>query len=233
MSEATTIPIPRLDLLAALYEAQEQIEAHRRIACEPGCAACCTDQVFLTNLEAAYLRAELERLGRWDKLTWAGDLAPGAPVPAYTYNQLARCCLEQCEPPSENQAQAPGTCFLLEDGRCVAYGARPLACRVMVSRTRCAPGGQAEGDPWWFTLDTALMQISEHLALGGVYGHLAALLAGQEEGLPGCEPLPGLVAPPEHQERLQQELGPVFGRSVEGRPLGLWMDQLRSESLTG
>lgn len=47
------------------------------------------------------------------------------------------------------------------------------------------------------------------------------------DGLLVCEPLPGLVAPPEHQTRLQQTLGPLFTTPVEGRPLGLWLDLIR------
>ncbi|MCB2192616.1 MAG: YkgJ family cysteine cluster protein [Deltaproteobacteria bacterium] len=220
---------PRRELLRALYRFQAGVEATRQVACAPGCAACCTDQVFLTSLEGDLLREELERLGRQDIVE---RLEPGA-APAYTCNQLARLCLEQKEPPQESApGRAPGVCSLLEEGRCAVYEVRPLACRVMASRETCGVGGQAQGDPWWFTLDTALLQIAEHLNLGGVYGVLGTVLtceknAGEEELLP-CEPLPGLVAPPEHQARLQQTLGPLFATVVAGHPLGHWLDILRA-----
>ncbi|MBU1274558.1 MAG: hypothetical protein KJ720_04220 [Proteobacteria bacterium] len=221
--------IPRQELLRALYGFQAGQEALRQVACGAGCAACCTDRVYLTGLEGALLRQELLRLGRKDLLARPGPAAP----PAYTCNQLARLCLEQREPPAEDAPQGPaGVCALLEDGRCAAYQARPLACRIMASRVVCRRGGQAQGDPWWLTLDTALMQIAEHLDLGGVYGALGAVLS-TENGQPGqwllaCEPLPGLPAPPEHQARLQQALGPLFASPVDGRPLGAWLNLIRA-----
>jgi Fe-S-cluster containining protein len=219
--------------MAALYQAQAHIEAQRDIACGPGCAACCTDRVYLTSLEGELLLAELERLGRRDMVARAAARAGEFPsAPASTCNHLARCCLEQREPPAEVEAAGPwGACPLLEDGRCAAYQGRPLACRVMASRRSCASGGRAEGDPWWVTLDTALMQVAEHLSLGGVYGSLPAIVAhlsGEPApGLLACEPLPGLPAPPEHQPGLQQALRPIFSQEVAGRPLGLWMDEIR------
>lgn len=226
-SEATQLP--RQELMRALYRFQAGLEASRRVACGPGCAACCTDRVCLTGLEGGLLLEDLRRLGRLDLLR---SLSP-AGSPAYTCNQLARLCLEQKEPPEDRTPSQPaGVCALLEEGRCVAYTARPLACRVMASREKCDPGGQAQGDPWWFTLDTALLQIAEHLDMGGVYGALGVVLShrdgGPEDGLLRCEPLPGLVAPPEYQARLQQALGPLFAAPVAGRPLGRWLDLIRA-----
>ncbi|MCF8042539.1 MAG: hypothetical protein K9L19_10380 [Desulfarculaceae bacterium] len=220
---------PRQELMRALYRFQAGLEASRRVACRPGCSACCTGRVYLTGLEGGLLRDELERLGRLDLLE---GLAPADP-PAYTCNQLARLCLEQNEPPPEQAPSKPaGVCSLLEDGRCAVYEARPLACRVMASRERCDTGGQAQGDPWWFSLDASLLQIAEHLDMGGVYGALATVLPANkgrpENGLLTCEPLPGLVAPPEHQARLQQALGPLFAAPVAGRTLGHWLDLIRA-----
>lgn len=230
MSQSAESPkIPRWELLLALYRFQAGQEAQRRIACVAGCAACCTGRVYLTGLEGSLLRGELERLGRDDLMERLGPAEP----PAYTCNQLARLCLEQREPPVEETPPGPaGVCALLEDGRCAAYEARPLACRVMVSQTVCRSGGQAQGDAWWLTLDTALMQIAEHLDLGGVYGGLGTVLSRVKcqtgEGLLTCEPLPGLPSPPEYQARLAQALGPLFATPVAGRPLGLWLDLIRA-----
>ncbi|BEQ14869.1 hypothetical protein FAK_19350 [Desulfoferula mesophila] len=217
-------------MLHSLYRFQAQMEASREVACAPGCAACCTDRVYLTGLEGDLLRRELARQGRLGLLA---RLEPG-PKPAYTCNQLARLCIEGQEPPEEVASGQGAACALLEDGRCGVYEARPLACRVMASRVRCREGGGAQGDPWWFTLDTALMQIAEHIDLGGMYGSLGTVLRREDplkgEGLLSCEPLPGLVAPPEHQARLQQTLGPLFATPVDGRPLGQWLDLMRAES---
>lgn len=220
---------PRQELLRGLYRFQAQVEASRDVACGPGCAACCTDRVYLTGLEGDLLRRELARQGRLELL----ERLQQGPVPAYTCNQLARLCIEGREPPEEAASGETGVCALLDNGCCGVYEARPLACRVMASRIKCRAGGGAEGAPWWFTLDTALMQIAEHLDLGGVYGALGTVLRREElrqgEGLLRCEPLPGLVAPPEHQARLRQTLGPLFATLVDGRPLGRWLDLIRAE----
>ena len=228
MSSEST-PFPRQELMRALYRFQAGLEASRRVACGPDCAACCTDRVCLTGLEGGLLLEELRRLGRLDLLD---RLSPSV-RPTYTCNQLARLCLEHNEPPEDRVLSEPaGVCALLERGRCAAYAARPLACRVMASREKCEAGGQAQGDPWWFTLDTTLLQIAEHLDMGGVYGALGAVLSysdgGPDNGLLRCEPLPGLVAPPEHQARLQQALRPLFAAPVAGRPLGHWLDLIRA-----
>ena len=234
MPESTDNPIPRRALLKSLYQDQSFMEQRREVACGPGCFACCSDRVHLTTLEGQVLRELLQSLGREDLLRKAvSQAARPRHAPAYTCNQLARLCLEQSEPPAEAEApQGREACFLLEGGRCAAYEARPMACRVMASRRVCAPGGQAEGDPYWLSLDTALLQIVEHLSLGGYYGALPQVLAsleegGEQEGLLACEPLPGLVTPPEHRKDLERELGPVFATRVEGQPLGLWLDQIR------
>ncbi|RJX33876.1 MAG: hypothetical protein C4525_08390 [Desulfarculus sp.] len=236
MSEAEkTQPrgIPRQALLQALYEAHAGLAAQRRTACEPGCSACCTDRAALTGLEAGLLAQGLRSGGREGLLRLAaGKGQPSAAQPAYTFNQLARLCLEQREPPAEPTAPlAQGACPLLQGGLCAAYQVRPFACRAMASQRPCGPGGAAEAQDWWVTLDTAFFQLIEHLDAGGVYGWLPAALAwtqgGPDQGLLTCQLLPGLPAPAEHQTLLRSALGPVLARPVQGRPLGQWLDLIR------
>ena len=218
--------------LLGLYDAQQELaEEFGRLACGPGCAACCTDQALMTTLEAEVLLEALEQAGR-------GNLAAGPGSPSGieappSMNALARQCLARQEP-----AAAPGpgiggkACPLLADGLCTVYEARPLACRVMYSRQVCAPGGEALQDPWWITLSGALFQLAEQAAAGGGFGYLpqtlAAAKSGAVAGLSPCENLPGIVAPPEHQERLRSTLLRVFKREVDRVPLGALLDQIRS-----
>jgi hypothetical protein len=112
-----------------------------------------------------------------------------------------------------------------------------MACRTMASLERCRPGGQAVEEPFWVSLNAVFFQLAEQCSLGmGGFGLLpqvmAALLGNAEaqEGLLACEPLPGLVVPPEEQERMEEALGPVFYRLLQDRPLGVWLDELRSEA---
>lgn len=228
-------PAPRLELLKALYAAHAQLSQERLVACGPQCSVCCTDRLNLTSLEAELLIEALSQAGRKDLLQKAleQETDPQA-EPATTFNRLAELCIRQEEPPADQPpGQEAGACPLLEDGLCVVYEARPFACRAMVSQNRCQPGGQAVGEAWWFTLDTAFFQLIEHLDAGGVFGLLPRVLASLEsqasDGLQDCQFLPGLPAPAEHQEDLQKTLTPIFGEMVEGRPLGIWFDQIRAK----
>ncbi len=223
-------------LLAELYAAYNQLAQGQRWACFAGCSVCCqTGRVLITTLEGRYLAEGLRRAGR-DDLLRAAAAVPVEPAarPASSFNALARMCLARQEPPpAAGPEAAPGRCPLLQDDLCPVYDHRPLACRTMVSAEVCAPGGQAVHDQWWITLATAFFQLVEAADPAGLFGPLPAVLAaesgaGWESRLVPCEPLPGLLAPPEHQEGLSRALRPVFARPVRGRPLGLWLDEIRS-----
>jgi hypothetical protein len=86
-------------------------------------------------------------------------------------------------------------------------------------------------EPAWLSLGAAFFQLLEQASLGWGFGLLPAALAAargeRREDLLPCEPLPGLVVPPEQQEWVQEMLAPVFARPLRGRPLGLWLDELR------
>ncbi len=228
--------VPHRQLLQALYEAHAGFSKERQVACGPQCSVCCTDRLNLTSLEARVLAEALKEAGRGDLIQKAIQQGcdPQAAA-ATTFNQLAEMCIAQQEPPPDIEPKAEAqACALLEDGLCAAYEARPFACRAMVSKKRCEPGGQAVGEGWWFTLDTAFFQLIEHLDYGGGFGLLPRVMAAVEgepsQDLLTCRFLPGLPAPEKYQERLQQTLGPVFAEPVEGRPLGLWFNLIREKS---
>lgn len=227
--------IPKFELLETMYQALQKLFDERGAACEKGCAVCCTDRVCLTSLEAAYLERGLLAMGEERLLSRAmAQPVEEAARPAYGFNQLARLCMEQQEPPEQPQPErAPANCPLLQDGLCAAYEFRPLACRSMASRVRCELGGEAVGDDWWITIDAAFAQIVEHMSVPGYYGLLPEVLAaaqGNGEGLLlPCELLPGLPAAEEFLPRMEQTLGPLFNTMVKDKPLGAWMDLIRLE----
>ena len=212
-------------LLGAWDSALEKPE----LACGAGCAVCCSDRVMLTTLEGRLLVADLERRGRGDLLELARsrDVAPGS-GPALTFNAEAALWVQGKNPETPLVPPVSGVCPFLEDGLCAVYGARPLACRVMISRRTCEPGGSALQEPFWLTLAGAFHQLVEHLDRAGAYGLLPSVLAhlaGQDrEPLLACQPLPGLPAPQQHQARLQEVINRTLARPVMGRPLGAWLD---------
>jgi len=214
-------------VVESLHDAQAGLSAGWDAACAPGCPVCCTDRVIMTWVEADILAQGLERAGCGELLARVrGRPAMAGARPAASMNAWALRCLEKEPPAAESAPAAPGgDCPLLAGGCCAAYESRPMACRVMYSSQTCRPGGEARAEPYWLTLGSALMQLVEAASLGGGVGLMAEMLAGGP-GEP-CQPLPGLVAPPQHQARLTAALGTVCARPVMGRPLGHWFDEVR------
>lgn len=221
-----------LDALSLVYDAWDEASRDWSLACHSGCPVCCSDRLALTTLEGRALARALEQAGQADLLAQAASLPVSMEhLPPATINTIARLCLAQgADPPAEPEAPAWAACPLLKDGLCAAYAARPLGCRVMVSRRPCRADGSALADPWWLTLATALLQVVEHLDLGGGYGLLPQALAVANgrtaQGLLPCQALPGIPAPDEHQARLQEVLDRLFRQPVQGRPMGWWLSAL-------
>lgn len=225
----------RLAALLAVYAFFEEMTAELGPrACKPGCAACCGRSVQLTQLEGILLIDGLVAAGRGDVVRAAAGSSPERSRPRVTTNQLAAMCLAHQEPPVEDAHCDDGPCALLADGLCLAYEQRPLACRTMASSETCRPGGGAVADPWLVTLSTMLFQVVEHLAVGGGFGLLADVMAAADGGDPmallPCRSLPGLPAPPQHAERLGEVVRGLMTRTVQGRPLGLWLQDWAEEA---
>ncbi|MCB2187501.1 MAG: YkgJ family cysteine cluster protein [Deltaproteobacteria bacterium] len=217
-------------VLQELYLAWEAESAAWPLACGPGCSVCCTGRLNLTGLEARLLARGIRAAGGEELWQKALALPLAADSPPSTINQLAALCLAGGEPPAEEAGPpASGRCLFLAEGLCRVYQARPLVCRIMVSRQRCHTEDAAAQDAWWLTLGLAWSQLVEHAAQGEVYGPLARVLAAVEGRAPGdlavCRPAPAFPAPPEHQAPLQEVLGRVLARPVLGRPLGEWLSR--------
>lgn len=108
--------------LAQQFEAallSEAKTAGASIACTPGCASCCYHPIYVSILEAIPIYRHLVRHQKWttalkERLE---DIGNKQMITAYEVWLLS---LIPCP-------------LLSEDKRCIAYDARPLACRTMFS----------------------------------------------------------------------------------------------------
>jgi len=128
--------------------------------------------------------------------------------------------MEDADLPEEENDPAWGKCPLLENDRCTVYDVRPFGCRAMVSKTDCRKTGSAQMPPWVLTVNNVFLQAIEHLDQDGYSGNLSDMLllalsgseashrSMQNHGLENKEmfvknePIPCLMIPPEHRERM-------------------------------
>lgn len=211
----------KLAALQALYRIEGEFRGRLQTACRQGCACCCTARVSMTTLEGYHMAAHLLGRGQ-DALSEEvrRHRSPNRFQPKTTTNGLVQSCMAGQDPPAETVAQDAGTCPLLTEDRCPLYPVRPLACRTMVSRTDCAASGAADMDDYWISVGTVLMQYVEHIDAGGCTGNFAdvmELLASpanrasyadggvfcRENGLVKNRPIPALMIPPEHRQRIR------------------------------
>jgi hypothetical protein len=208
-------------MLEAIYRIEASFDRGIDPVCKTGCASCCTARVTMTTLEGSLIASHLARLGEnrlLDRIRRSRD--PDRFIPRITTNRLAEICLRGEEAPAEEMADTPGTCPLLEADRCTTYRVRPLACRTMVSRVDCATTGFADMNDFSVTVSTVLMQYVEHIDADGCSGNFADVmmclsspanrtfyrqgaLSCPGNGLVKNRPIPALMIPPEHRERIR------------------------------
>lgn len=215
----------RQALLQRLYDIHAAVVQEGNLACRKGCAACCTRNVTLTTLEADLIRHYLQTEapnGAWSQ--WRRRLAESADLvrfqPQVTINQLADLCIRDAEIPEEEMDPAAGPCPFLKDDVCRIYPARPLGCRAMVSTETCRTGHSALMPEFALTANNVFLQYIEAADPGGVTGNLIDVLLylGDNEDLDPTDirrlaaqdrrhllpnhPIPVLMVPPEHRDRM-------------------------------
>jgi len=194
------------DKLRAIYTLFDSETYDLPLACQKGCALCCTDHLSLTTIEARFLNEYLKGNEAAKKriadarISWR---------PAYTVNGLVLDTLCRRPSPEEDETSPVGPCPLLEDDACLAYPARPLACRVMFTRKLCGQSTEgAEIRPLEMSLNQVFMQAVEHLDSAGRSGNLCEMmdfLLGKSDGesLLYNRSMPGFLIEPEHQEAIR------------------------------
>ncbi len=159
------------ELLAAVYTVYFRWVERFPLACQKGCAACCTGSVTMTSLEGEIILGFINKQNRkkWllDKLA---QTSPGKSKAAITLNQYAAECLQH----QEVDEAALGSwdfnpCVFLDENTCSLYEARPFGCRSFGSLVRCAADRAAEMAPMHLTVNTVFTQVIEHISSDGGY----------------------------------------------------------------
>lgn len=211
----------KLYILNCLYDIyDQQAMDYADIACSAGCATCCTRNVAITTLEGFRILQYIEETGCRDRVVSLRDhLASARFVPTVTTNRFAALCLGNEAVPEDAMDTDWGVCPLLADGLCTIYPARPFACRCMLSRVRCDTSGYASMADYAVTVNTVFLQVIEQLDAGGHYGNLIDILLyiydniapakAAADTLVATEPIPALMIPPEHREKIKPVLSAI------------------------
>ena len=212
----------RLILLDNIYRLFDDFAATLEIACQRRCAACCTCNTTLTTLEGYKIISRLDASIKSTLLLQMGAAAKGKRfTPRTTVNRMAHHCMTGRDLPEETIDPAWGPCLLLSEKTCPIYALRPFGCRCMTSKTPCAETGYADMDEFTLTVANLFHQFIEHLDRDGMTGNLidVLLFLGDKKnlkayhqsgrvnasaaGLIPNSPIPVLMIPPEHRERIQ------------------------------
>jgi Fe-S-cluster containining protein len=221
----------RLCILRRLYQIYDRYAASLEIACKKHCCACCTCNVTLTTLEGYYILQAIDS-DRIPAVRKAAEQQLKKPrfIPAITTNRLAELCVSGKAPPNEKIDVNWGNCPLLETDICPIYKTRPFACRCLMSTQDCRQTGIAEIDEFTMTVNNLFLQVIEHTDQDGFTGNLADILSkltadcGMDEkprptsALIRNSPIPVLLVPPKHRDRIKPILSDIDAVLKMSRP---------------
>jgi Fe-S-cluster containining protein len=211
----------KLILLNGVYEIYYKFIHSWTLACERFCATCCTCNMTLTTLEGYWIMSSLEDAPKRN-LLHAIHAAKGRQrfQPKLTINQIAELCRDDREAPEEPMDPGWGACPVLSHQECPIYPLRPFGCRCMVSKVRCDKTGYADIDEFVLSVNNLFLQYIEHIDTPGMSGNLMDVLCFFEsdsnqntysrgkrlenpEYLIPNSPIPVVMIPPWHRERIQ------------------------------
>ena len=223
------------ELLHAVYGVYSGWVERFPLACQKGCAACCTQSVTMTSLEGEEVLSFVKRKGmeKWliEKL---GKTTAGKSKAALTTNQYARACLEHQEVAEETLGNWDFTpCIFLEKNICSIYEVRPFGCRSFGSLLRCSDNNGAEIAPIHLTVNTVFTQIIEHVCSdGGYWGTMADILenlienqaSGSTRSLLPAQSIPGFLLEPYEVKLIHVLLKQLYEQSAEKQTFGDLID---------
>ncbi|MEN8140950.1 MAG: YkgJ family cysteine cluster protein [Thermodesulfobacteriota bacterium] len=229
--------------LEAIFTAFAAWQSRQELACARGCSTCCSQQVEITALEGDMIMAHVrEEQGQgWLAGLLEQERETSAAPP--THNGYAQAYLAGEELADDERHTplllAPCPFLLAADSSCAIYPARPMACRVMGSTTRCKAEESATMTPAMIAGGGVALQIVEHLGQGEYWGNMLDVLLAlgdqQENGkmaqalaepnimnhararLRPALPVPGFIIADEERGEVEQLMGAIFATEVEGR----------------
>ncbi len=226
-------------LLSSIYETYEMVLADTFFACRKGCASCCTQSVTITAIEGDNILEYLAEYGVIREGDLQSRLDTATPsFPACTTNQFAKLFLDGKMPDSGGEEWSFAPCIFLAGNCCTIYPARPFACRCFASTTLCGPEGSAALPTAVISLNTAVMQIIEHLDQGCCWGNMIEVLklllglkqagggAGpghKKSGLYISQKNPGFLIPPEDEAAVVKYLDTLYIQETAGRTFAEWL----------
>jgi Fe-S-cluster containining protein len=223
------------ELLKTIYAVYSQWVERFPLACQKGCASCCTQSVTMTSLEGKMILDFLKVGGR-DKglLELLAQRAKGNKGAALTTNQFAKVCLEHQEIDEDALGGWNFTpCVFLREELCSIYEVRPFGCRSFGSFERCSENSGAEIAPIHLTVNTVFSQIIEHISSdGGSWGNMADILENLLENeapettgkLLPAQPIPGFLLGSHEVKLIHILLKQLCEQSAEKQTLGDLID---------
>lgn len=229
---------PAIAVIEKIYTYYESwADAELNLACHQGCAVCCTRNVTMTRTEGEIILSGLQQEA--SGLQWLTDKLPVAgPIgrPGMSTNQWATHCFTSGEIGETSETRVFSPCpFLAPHKSCSIYPLRSFSCRCFASSIDCAESGTAEQPDLLMEVNTATMQIIEHLGRGRWWGNMLDILYAltllediQEDTnkrhlqetikhLHMAGPLPGFLIMTEQQEAVQSYLDGLFAVQVDDK----------------
>ena len=222
------------ELLKTIYAVYSQWVERFPLACQKGCASCCTQSVTMTSLEGKMILDFLKVGGRDKGLLELLVQKDNGNKSVLTTNQYAKACLEHQEIAEDALGGWNFTpCIFLSEDACSIYEVRPFGCRSFGSLVCCSDKSGAEIAPIHLTVNTVFTQIVEHICSnGGHWGNMADILGDQIESKPlastrrllPAQPLPGFLLEPYEVKLIHILLKQLYEQSVEKQTFGDLID---------
>jgi len=223
------------ELLTCIFTVYSRWVERFPLACQRGCAACCTQSVTMTSLEGEMILDFLKVRDRDNRLSeQLAQKEPGNNGAAITTNQYAKACLGHQEITEDTLGGWDFTpCIFLSGDVCSIYEVRPFGCRCFGSLVRCSENSEAEIAPMHLTVNTVFSQIIEHICCdGGYWGNMTEILgdliengaSGSAERLLPAQPIPGFLLEPYEVKLIHALLKQLYEQSAEEQTFGDLID---------
>jgi len=225
-------------VLLGIYDAFEKW-VEEDIACQKGCATCCTQNVIITAVEGELIHRFIRERKKREWFAAKFQKKAKTRRPEFTTNGFAANCLEgnDVEPDTYGSGEP---CPFLEQNCCSIYEVRPFSCRCFASTAVCRLGVPALIGETYLSASTAVMQIIEHLGQGEFLGNMLDVLLAlcgvsenrqhfkmlpasmSDQGLANVVkalPLPGFLLLEEEMEQIAPLLESIFLTKVGERTI--------------